>query len=256
MCTECTKNMVDTLEVSEFYQKRYRNQNECCHACTRYCFYAEMYIVSDMLYCNRCYKACVRYKWSVYRMKQSIPYILKHTERKVRICTKQQTRWMLMYRIMLSVGYRKCSDCNAITSTKSSYCDDCKKLHVRDLKDYRKRRIQILIEAKYTCEICKGVYTSRNLALDHDHTNGAYRGVLCRNCNGAIGLMYDNTGMVRNLIKSFDNILPEQLPIETVEPIDEEFLETYLGTIKDDHVRELIQEKAFNLYKVKDAKSD
>lgn len=42
------------------------------------------------------------------------------------------------------------------------------------------------------CAICEGVCSSgKNLSVDHDHQTGAIRGLLCSNCNRAIGLLGD-----------------------------------------------------------------
>lgn len=39
--------------------------------------------------------------------------------------------------------------------------------------------------------------TVASLAVDHDHDTGAIRGLLCSNCNRAIGLMRDNPELLR-----------------------------------------------------------
>lgn len=41
------------------------------------------------------------------------------------------------------------------------------------------------------CEICGVVESDRPLCVDHDHTTGAMRGLLCNNCNAGIGLLGD-----------------------------------------------------------------
>lgn len=54
---------------------------------------------------------------------------------------------------------------------------------------------QILLKRQnYECALCstnlKEVPT-RNICLDHDHTEGHVRGVLCRNCNGIEGKIHN-----------------------------------------------------------------
>lgn len=55
----------------------------------------------------------------------------------------------------------------------------------------------------WSCEICgREVETSgRALAIDHDHSTGALRGVLCQRCNCAIGLLSDNEETLHNAIE-------------------------------------------------------
>lgn len=42
------------------------------------------------------------------------------------------------------------------------------------------------------CAICRAPRRGRRLVVDHDHTTGRVRGVLCSRCNSAIGLLEDN----------------------------------------------------------------
>lgn len=41
----------------------------------------------------------------------------------------------------------------------------------------------------YKCAICKSI---KHLCVDHNHITGSLRGLLCSNCNTAIGLLGDN----------------------------------------------------------------
>lgn len=42
------------------------------------------------------------------------------------------------------------------------------------------------------CAICSSEIEGKNLHRDHDHQTGEWRGLLCRDCNLAIGLMRDD----------------------------------------------------------------
>jgi hypothetical protein len=49
------------------------------------------------------------------------------------------------------------------------------------------------------CKIC--AVTSENLYIDHDHKSMEVRGLLCRDCNSALGLFRDNTEILENAIE-------------------------------------------------------
>ena len=42
--------------------------------------------------------------------------------------------------------------------------------------------------------------TIKKLVLDHDHKTDKIRGILCRNCNLALGLMKDNINSIKRMI--------------------------------------------------------
>jgi len=44
--------------------------------------------------------------------------------------------------------------------------------------------------ARHRCEICKK--KAKKLCIDHCHTTGAIRGVICDNCNKGLGLLGDD----------------------------------------------------------------
>ena len=60
----------------------------------------------------------------------------------------------------------------------------------------------LLEKQKHCCMICKVHVSelSRNLCVDHDHTTGTVRGLLCSNCNTALGLLKDNTTLLENAV--------------------------------------------------------
>ena len=74
----------------------------------------------------------------------------------------------------------------------------------------------MLEEQMYSCKIC-GIHkddptrrdADRPLAVDHDHNTGKVRGLLCANCNLALGAFKDNIDTlntaIRYLNESSDN---------------------------------------------------
>lgn len=47
------------------------------------------------------------------------------------------------------------------------------------------------------CAICEQPEPKKRLAVDHDHTTGAVRALLCSKCNVALGLMSDDPARLR-----------------------------------------------------------
>lgn len=56
---------------------------------------------------------------------------------------------------------------------------------------------------KGCCAICRKHQSQLkvSLAVDHDHSNGIIRGLLCYNCNSGLGRFKDNTDLLINAIK-------------------------------------------------------
>lgn len=67
-----------------------------------------------------------------------------------------------------------------------------------DLKRYN----EILEIQNFSCAICKKHESEfgRKLSVDHCHDTGVIRGLLCGNCNTAIGKLKDNKQLLNNAI--------------------------------------------------------
>ena len=57
------------------------------------------------------------------------------------------------------------------------------------------------------CAVCRNPETTlgnngriKNLAVDHDHITGRVRGLLCNNCNRALGLLRDDREVLQRAI--------------------------------------------------------
>lgn len=66
-----------------------------------------------------------------------------------------------------------------------------------------------LKEQDYCCAICKikenkvtrGAVSDLNFAVDHDHVTGKVRGLLCNQCNRALGMFKDSVELIEKAIK-------------------------------------------------------
>jgi hypothetical protein len=50
------------------------------------------------------------------------------------------------------------------------------------------------------CALCGHAPTKNALAVDHDHDTGAVRGLLCLQCNTALGKLGDNADAIRRVL--------------------------------------------------------
>ncbi len=50
------------------------------------------------------------------------------------------------------------------------------------------------------CAICKQEVALMDSAIDHNHETGEFRGVLCRQCNRALGMFKDSPTVLRNAL--------------------------------------------------------
>lgn len=132
-------------------------------------------------YYSRCKTCCNNYKrsyWLKYKKvlrERCRQYYLKHREK-----IKQQAK---------------------IWRTKHP-----KKLRAYTLKrHYRitnKQYHQLLKRQNNHCAICKKLPRKRkHLGVDHDHKTGKIRGLLCENCNKALGMLYEDIKILKQTIK-------------------------------------------------------
>jgi hypothetical protein len=63
---------------------------------------------------------------------------------------------------------------------------------------------KMLASQNGVCSLCENsCATGYSLAVDHDHNTGKIRGLLCKNCNTALGLLKEN---VETMTKAIDYI--------------------------------------------------
>lgn len=108
----------------------------------------------------------------------------------------------------------KCTSCGIVKplteyhKSKTGTRRECK-LCVKDKQIQRKFGVTLkwytkkLKEQHNTCDICKEELSSdryNHFAIDHDHSTGDVRGLLCTKCNTALGGFGDSTIVLQNAI--------------------------------------------------------
>lgn len=55
------------------------------------------------------------------------------------------------------------------------------------------------------CAICKKHIALDDSAIDHNHATGEFRGVLCKQCNRALGMFGDSISTLRNAVEYLED---------------------------------------------------
>lgn len=82
---------------------------------------------------------------------------------------------------------------------KPAICPYCGHWHRWDRGQGKVCRARLVAERGNHCAVCKEP-PSDGLRVDHDHQTGQVRGLLCRNCNVALGLLKDDRDRVADLL--------------------------------------------------------
>ena len=65
--------------------------------------------------------------------------------------------------------------------------------------------LKIFEEQKGVCKICSLPELNKRLVVDHNHTTGKVRSLLCDNCNRGLGLFKENIGRLLSAIEYIKN---------------------------------------------------
>ncbi len=109
---------------------------------------------------------------------------------------------------------KKCSKCDTLKPASAFYahatnsdglqsrCKECATYSTSDYR-FRKYRLQpddfqaMVKEQDGVCAIC---HHPKKLVIDHDHSTSAVRGLLCQDCNKALGFVHDDVGVLKSAI--------------------------------------------------------
>ena len=108
----------------------------------------------------------------------------------------------LAYRATARENYRSrgvCTGCGGPRDANGVRCSACKLRQLAAKFGVSEEGCRALFEASdYKCMVCR---TSEVLVIDHDHESGAVRGVLCKQCNIALGGARDRIEVLEGLIR-------------------------------------------------------
>ena len=140
-----------------------------------------------------------------------------HQKQKEEITTKQNN--------LFKDGLRLCTSCSEIKTVNSfrknstythgvtHQCKDCLRGYNRENKRSwnikniyglsLERYDEMIIEQDSKCKLCDTDFSNMKTQphIDHCHSSNQVRGLLCSNCNTALGLFKDNTDTLRKAIK-------------------------------------------------------
>jgi hypothetical protein len=111
---------------------------------------------------------------------------------------------------------KSCKNCNnlfAPIAPSHMYCSqECADIGIQNAYLYRNYKItstdyyKILLHQNKLCKLCgkegfkMAEHHKLKLVVDHDHNTGRVRGLLCHNCNRALGLFKDSIEALNNAI--------------------------------------------------------
>ena len=76
--------------------------------------------------------------------------------------------------------------------------------HVKSKYGISKEEYEGVLEKQNgVCAICGGVLT-RKLSVDHDHSTGKFRGLLCTKCNLGLGCFNDDSSLLKRAMEYLD----------------------------------------------------
>lgn len=83
--------------------------------------------------------------------------------------------------------------------------ESSRRAHLKRMYNMTTEEYNVILESQNgVCDICKEPESygrASFLSVDHCHNNETIRGLLCNNCNRAIGLLKDNIEVLENAVK-------------------------------------------------------
>lgn len=154
--------------------------------------------------CRVC-RGIARRDYKIRNTKEYRAEVQQQAELKRRLLAQNQKKCSMCHQVKFLSEFHRKSDA---TSTTQSFCKLCgRQSHTRNRKlnpgkefQQHRRRVygiapedfeQVVLNQNKKCAICKVPFT-KTPHLDHDHSTGKIRGVLCGKCNVGLGLFKES----------------------------------------------------------------
>ena len=81
-----------------------------------------------------------------------------------------------------------------------------KKIIAESTREYS-QKIRIFKESikNGKCEACDKEFENKDLVIDHEHSSGKIRGILCNNCNRGLGAFFDSPELLNKAIQYLED---------------------------------------------------
>jgi hypothetical protein len=168
------------------------------------------------------HKQTHHYMWTVFR---KIREKIKIKEKICHKCGKKKSIKKFYPNGSNIDGYRNnCKTC--VDKQNKNYTLSDKYIREEKSKDYRyrtkygityKKKKEIILNQDNKCLCCgidfKTLKLERHICIDHDHLTGKVRGVLCTECNIALGLLHEDLNRVKSLENYIINNCTKKLEV-------------------------------------------
>ncbi len=176
----------------------------------------------DMKRCNTCEEVLSLALFHKKKLTRAMKYPYRSSCRLCEIETKRKVRENNLVRICrfckkegTGLNGKKMFMSNKDSNKLKSVCLECSELEEQRIVDQRRRYEldknygmslddynEMYEDQDGRCMICdRPERENKLLAVDHCHTTGNVRGLLCQNCNLGIGLLEDNIKFLKGAIK-------------------------------------------------------
>ena len=146
------------------------------------------------------------------RTKDQIAYDIEHQEKECCVCnTRKPFSEFFNFKNKSDGKSYRCKSCDDKARKKWAR-NNPEKAHLSSRERNLKHKYGVDLEwyekqfkkQKYSCAICESKVNKTtgnrefwNFSVDHCHDSGKVRGLLCNNCNRALGLFQDNPKLIR-----------------------------------------------------------